>query len=272
MTRLRTILVLAGVLLAASAIAGVAEPRLGRAAAAATAKTITVTGSGSVTTVPDQAGFDFTVDTRAATAKSALAQNAAAAAAVAAAIKNAGIDAADIQTSQVSLSPADEPGRYRRHRLRGVDHGLRHEHDCESRLARRCGGRSRGRRRLGAEPVALGSGRAIPRRPEARGRRRPREGTDARRRRRARTRRRPDDRRRRRADPDRLRAEVRPARQALRSSRARRRSTRPSPSPTRRASRPARRAGSAATTRSTSRDRAFPPGRGATRGAARRRR
>jgi uncharacterized protein YggE len=105
MTRLRTILVLGGVLLAASAIAGVAQPRLGRAAAAATAKTITVTGSGSVTTVPDQAGFDFTVDTRAATAKAALAQNATAAAAVAAAVKNAGVDAANIQTSQVSLSP-----------------------------------------------------------------------------------------------------------------------------------------------------------------------
>jgi uncharacterized protein YggE len=105
MTRLRTILVLAGVLLAASAIAGVAQPRLGRAATAATTKTITVTGSGSVTTVPDQAGFDFTVDTKAATAKAALAQNATQAAAVTAALKNAGVDAANIQTSQVSLSP-----------------------------------------------------------------------------------------------------------------------------------------------------------------------
>ena len=70
-----------------------------------TTKTITVTGNGSVTTVPDRAGFDFTVETQAATAKAALAQNADAAAAVIAALKNAGIDAADIQTSQVSLSP-----------------------------------------------------------------------------------------------------------------------------------------------------------------------
>jgi uncharacterized protein YggE len=83
----------------------VAEPRQSRAATATAAKTITVTGNGSVTVVPDRAGFDFTVDTRSATAKAALAQNAAQAAAVAAAIKNAGIDAADIQTSQVSLSP-----------------------------------------------------------------------------------------------------------------------------------------------------------------------
>jgi uncharacterized protein len=105
MTRLRTILLLAGVLLAAAAIAGVAEPRLGRAATTTTPKTITVTGNGSVKTVPDRAGFDFTVDTKSATAKAALAQNAAAAAAVAAALKSAGVDAADIQTSQVSLSP-----------------------------------------------------------------------------------------------------------------------------------------------------------------------
>jgi uncharacterized protein YggE len=104
MMRFRWILLIAGVLLAASAIAGVAQPRLGHAAGTTT-KTITVTGNGSVTTVPDRAGFDFTVDTRASTAKAALAQNAAAATAVAAAIKNAGVGAADIQTSQVSLSP-----------------------------------------------------------------------------------------------------------------------------------------------------------------------
>jgi len=105
MMRLRSILLLAGVLLVASAIAGIAQPRLGQAAGTTTTKTITVTGNGSVTTVPDQAGFDFTVDTRATTAKAALAQNAAAAAAVTAAVKNAGVDPADIQTSQVSLSP-----------------------------------------------------------------------------------------------------------------------------------------------------------------------
>jgi uncharacterized protein YggE len=105
MMRLRSILILAGVLLVASAIAGVAQPRLGHAAGVATPKTITVTGAGSVTTVPDQAGFYFTVDSKAGTAKAALAENAAKAAAVAAAIKNAGVDPAHIQTSQVSLSP-----------------------------------------------------------------------------------------------------------------------------------------------------------------------
>ncbi len=105
MTRLRTALLLAGLLLVAAAIAGIAQPRSGHAAGPSTTRTITVTGDGSVTAVPDQAGFDFTVDTRATTAKAALAQNATAAAAVVAAVKGAGVASADIQTSQVSLSP-----------------------------------------------------------------------------------------------------------------------------------------------------------------------
>jgi uncharacterized protein YggE len=105
MMRLRWILLLAGVLLLASAVAGIAQPRFGHAAGTTAAKTITVTGNGSVTTVPDRAGFDFTVETRAGTAKAALAQNSDAAAAVVAAVKNAGVADADIQTSQVSLSP-----------------------------------------------------------------------------------------------------------------------------------------------------------------------
>ena len=105
MKRYRWILPLAALLLAASAIAGVAQPGFGHAADAPTKKTITVTGSGQVTTVPDRASFEFTVSSRAATAKAALAQNATAAAAVIAALKNAGVAAEDLQTSQVSLSP-----------------------------------------------------------------------------------------------------------------------------------------------------------------------
>jgi uncharacterized protein YggE len=105
MMRLRYALLLAAVLLAASAIAGVAQPQLGRSAAATPAKTITVSGHGTVTTVPDRASFYFTVDTRAQTAAGALGRNADAAAAVVTALKNAGVTAADIQTSQVYLSP-----------------------------------------------------------------------------------------------------------------------------------------------------------------------
>ena len=105
MMRLRYAFLLAAVLLAASAIAGVAQPQLGHSAAATSAKTITVNGHGTVTTVPDRASFSFTVDTRAQTAAGALGRNADAAAAVVAALKNAGVTAADIQTSQVYLSP-----------------------------------------------------------------------------------------------------------------------------------------------------------------------
>ena len=106
MMRLRWILLIAAVLLTASAIAGVAQPRLGHSAdTPAPAKTITVSGHGTVTTVPDRAAFDFTVETRATTATAAIAQNAASRRSVAAAVKNAGVAAADVQTSQISLSP-----------------------------------------------------------------------------------------------------------------------------------------------------------------------
>jgi uncharacterized protein YggE len=108
MMRFRYALLIAAVLLAASAIAGVAQPQLGRSAAKTAttpAKTITVSGHGTVMTVPDRGSFYFTVDTRAQTAAGALGRNADAATAVVAALKNAGVAAADIQTSQVYLSP-----------------------------------------------------------------------------------------------------------------------------------------------------------------------
>jgi uncharacterized protein YggE len=106
MMRLRWILSIAGLLLVASAIAGVAQPRLGHSATTTpTNKTITVNGNGSVTTVPDRATFSFTIDTRAKTATGALAQNSTDAAAVIAALKAAGVPVANLQTSQVSLMP-----------------------------------------------------------------------------------------------------------------------------------------------------------------------
>jgi uncharacterized protein len=106
MMRMRWILFLAGLLLVASAIAGVAQPHFGHSATTAPAgKTITVSGDGSVTAVPDRATFGFTIETRAKTASAALAQNSTDATAVIAALKNAGVTSANIQTSQVSLNP-----------------------------------------------------------------------------------------------------------------------------------------------------------------------
>lgn len=67
--------------------------------------TVTVTGTGTVTAVPDQAEFDFTVQTKATTATGALTRNGAATKAVIAAVQAAGVAEADIQTEQVSLDP-----------------------------------------------------------------------------------------------------------------------------------------------------------------------
>jgi len=102
--RLRTVLLVAAVLLVASAIAGVAQPRLGHSADTP-ARTISVSGHGTVTTVPDRASFDFTAEIRAPTAAAAIARAGDASGAIAEALKDAGVAAADLQTSQISLSP-----------------------------------------------------------------------------------------------------------------------------------------------------------------------
>jgi hypothetical protein len=67
-------------------------------------RSITVTGQGSVRTVPDRAQLSLGVSTDAKTAAGALRQNAADISKVIAAVKGQGIPAADIQTEQVSLS------------------------------------------------------------------------------------------------------------------------------------------------------------------------
>ena len=105
-------LLVAAVVLGAAALAGVAQPRFARTASTTTAptpRTITVTGSGSSTAVPDRASFQFGVDTQADTAKDALARNAAAASAVIAALKAAGVSSDDLQTVGVSLSTRTTP-------------------------------------------------------------------------------------------------------------------------------------------------------------------
>ena len=105
MNRLRTTLLVAGVLLVAAAIAGVAQPHLGRSATPTTGTTITVTGNGTVDATPDRASFDFGVMTNGATAAEALSRNASQARAIIDALKKAGIASSAIQTTQVSLWP-----------------------------------------------------------------------------------------------------------------------------------------------------------------------
>jgi uncharacterized protein len=70
-----------------------------------TGDTVTVEGTGTVTAVPDQAEFDFTVQTKGTTAAAALSRNATDTKAVIAAVEGAGVAAANIQTTQVSLNP-----------------------------------------------------------------------------------------------------------------------------------------------------------------------
>ena len=105
MNRIRTILLVAGVLLVAAAIAGVAQPHLGRSATPSSGSTITVTASGTVDATPDRASFDFGVTTNGATAAEALSRNASEAGTIVDGLQKAGVAPSAIQTTQVSLWP-----------------------------------------------------------------------------------------------------------------------------------------------------------------------
>jgi uncharacterized protein len=72
---------------------------------AAGIRTVTVTGTGTASAVPDRAQFSFGVTTVGKTASQALGSNATEMQKVIAALKGAGIAAADIQTETVSLEP-----------------------------------------------------------------------------------------------------------------------------------------------------------------------
>ncbi len=94
-------------LLAAAAVAGVARPdgshAAGTPATADALRTITVSGTGTATSTPTKATISFGVQTQDPSAKTALAQNAREMQQVLEALKRAG--AQDVQTQSVSLSP-----------------------------------------------------------------------------------------------------------------------------------------------------------------------
>ncbi len=108
---MRRIAFAAGLLLAAAALAGVLRPEgAGADDSAPAADTVTVTGTGSVSAVPDRAEISAGVETRAATAKAALAANGAAMQKVIAALRSNG--GKDVTTQTVSLSTAfDQNGQ-----------------------------------------------------------------------------------------------------------------------------------------------------------------
>ncbi len=105
---MKRIAVVAGLLLAAAALAGVLRPEgAGAVDPAPTTDTVTVSGAGSVSAVPDQAEVSAGVETRGATAQAALDANAAAMRKVIAAVRAAG--GKDVTTQTVSLSSIVDP-------------------------------------------------------------------------------------------------------------------------------------------------------------------
>lgn len=105
---MKRIAIVAGLLLTAAALAGVLRPE-GAAAEepASTTDTVTVSGSGSVSAVPDVAEISAGVETRGATAQEALNANSNAMRKVIDAIRAAG--GTNVTTQTVSLSPRVGP-------------------------------------------------------------------------------------------------------------------------------------------------------------------
>src|SRR5215208_4543281 len=102
--RARHLLIAAVVAAAASLLAGAGAPLVAHAEDPQPG-TITVSGTGTVSAVPDTATISFGVVTQATTASQALSTNTAAAERMVAAIKAAGVDSKDLRTDVVSLSP-----------------------------------------------------------------------------------------------------------------------------------------------------------------------
>jgi uncharacterized protein YggE len=102
--RLAQLGVVAAAVAAVIAFAGVGRPESAHGSAPG-ARSVTVTGTASVKTVPNEAGFAAGVSTNAATARAALAANATKATAVIGALRSAGVAKVDLQTQDVSVSP-----------------------------------------------------------------------------------------------------------------------------------------------------------------------
>jgi uncharacterized protein len=98
--------------LAAVALAGVARPEPAQGEEPKPGRTVTVSGTGTVESVPDSAQFSFGVESLGASAKEALAANGAEMRRVIDALRKAGIDLRDMRTQNISLHPRlGEDGR-----------------------------------------------------------------------------------------------------------------------------------------------------------------
>jgi uncharacterized protein len=100
---------LVGGLAATALFAGVGAPEPAQGDTAP-ARTVTVSGVGTVEAVPDEASFSFGVETEAPTAREASTENAAAMRRLIEALRAAGVGADDMQTQHVSVWPTGERG------------------------------------------------------------------------------------------------------------------------------------------------------------------
>lgn len=91
--------------LAAVALAGIARPEAAQGEEPRPGRSVTVSASGTVESVPDTAQFSFGVESLGATAKEALAANGVEMRRVIEALRKAGIDLRDVRTQNVSLHP-----------------------------------------------------------------------------------------------------------------------------------------------------------------------
>jgi hypothetical protein len=89
------------------ALAGVGRPESAGGASTPSGG-ITVTGTGSIKTVPDEAEFTIGVQTKGSTAREALAANSERMRRVVAAVRAAGVEKENVQTQEVSVSPSYE--------------------------------------------------------------------------------------------------------------------------------------------------------------------
>jgi uncharacterized protein len=99
------IALIAALVLAAAAIAGIGRPEAAGGAQADSRRGITVTGTGRAELVPNEARFSLGVSTHGETAGEALAANSVAMRRVLAALDGAGIPDKDIKTETVSVGP-----------------------------------------------------------------------------------------------------------------------------------------------------------------------
>lgn len=102
--KLMRIAVLVALGAAVVALAGVGRPETAGGASKPTGG-ITVTGVGTVTSVPNEAEFSVGVQTNGASAREALAANSEQMDRVLAALRSAGVDKSDVKTQDVSVSP-----------------------------------------------------------------------------------------------------------------------------------------------------------------------